>query len=396
VLRAALLSALLAASAVPAWAAHSEALPIVIAPFRNRCFDASQLAQRVRAQLPEAEVSVGAPPGGADQLVRVSGDGAEVTVRVSLRNARHQIVGSDERLLPLGDDCPSAAETAALIVVRAATPLLFRLPPALPAPHPPKPRPPGPLPPKPVEEHPPEPSEIRTAPPSPSPAPVQPPSENRTRLPSEMRTSENRTKPPSEGRTPPKVVSEMRTAPAPRRKAHRLEIDVAAMWTFPFDGPPSTPAGELTVGWRWPLGRIVHLGLGARAGVSEEWRATTSSVAGTIRLSARRIPVSAELRLDLEVPKGSGVIRLALGPQAAIWVAESTGLPRPGSALFAQPAAFARVAYRLELGPVVLQAGLDVDVAFVRDDLDVGGVGRVAQTPLVLLAPFAGAGVGFF
>ena len=50
--------------------------------------------------------------------------------------------------------------------------------------------------------------------------------------------------------------------------------------------------------------------------------------------------MSAELRLDIEVPKGRGVVRLAAGPQAAVWVAGSTGLPRPGSALFAQPAAF--------------------------------------------------------
>jgi hypothetical protein len=369
VLRAALLTVLLAAPA-----AGAEGLPIVIAPFRNRCFDASQLAQRVRAQLPDAAVSVGAPPGGADQLVRVSGDGAEVTVRVSLRNARHQIAGSDERLLPLGDDCAAAAETAALIVVRAATPLLFRPPPHPPKPKPPASPPPPKPPPKPPEEAPPAPSEIRIEEAAPSPSP-----------------SAIRTAPP-----PTKVVSEIRTPPEVRRKARRLEIDVAALWSFPLDGPPSTPAGELTVGWRWPVGRRLHLGLGARAGVSGIWTAESSSVAGTIRVSARRIPVSAELRLDVEVPKAKGVVRLAAGPQAAIWVAEATGLPRPGSALFAQPGAFVRAAYRLELGPVVLQAGLDLDVAFVRDDLAVGGVGPVTRTPVVLLSPFAGAGVGFF
>jgi hypothetical protein len=101
------------------------------------------------------------------------------------------------------------------------------------------------------------------------------------------------------------------------------------------------------------------------------------------------------VRLDLEV-RASGVVRLSAGPQAAIWVARSSGLPRPGSALVAQPGAFVRAAYRLELGPAVLTAGLDLDVAFLRDDLSIGGVGRVARTPWVQLLPFIGAGAGFF
>jgi hypothetical protein len=177
---------------------------------------------------------------------------------------------------------------------------------------------------------------------------------------------------------------------------HRLELDAAAMWTFPLDGPASTPAGDISLGWRWRRGRRLHLGLGIRAGVSGEWTASKQSVEGLISVSARRIPLSAELRLDFAVPRARGVVRISAGPQLVVWVAHSSGIPRPGSALFVQPGGFVRLAYRLELGRLMLTLGLDLDVAFVRDDLTVGGVGQVAQTPVIQLSPFVGAGVGFF
>jgi hypothetical protein len=407
--RAALVLAILAAS-VPLCAFAGELPPIVIAPFRNRCFDADDLAGRVLAQLPGAAVVVGAPPRGAHQLVRVEGDGEQVNIRLRLRNQRQQIVGTDERQLPLGEDCTAAAETAALIVVRAATPLAFRA-----APRPPRPSAPVS---HPSESRPSEnrPSENRPSENRPS---ENPPSEKRIppeNPPEKPAVSENRTPPqsqpaPSGGRT---AVSEVRTitpSPAPvsdnrtaegasekrtaENRAPRLELDVVAMWSFPLDGPPSTPAGDLTVGWRWRIGERLHLGLGARVGVSAEWSATSPSVEGPISVTARRIPVSVELRLDVAAPRKWGVIRVSAGPQAAVWLAASTGLPRPASTVIAEPGAFVRVAYRLQLGRVALQAGVDLDVAFVRDNLTVGGVGQVARTPAVLLSPFAGLGVGF-
>jgi hypothetical protein len=370
-----------------------EAPPIVVVPFHNRCFDAAALAQRVRAQLPDVSVSVGTPPAAAHQQVRVSGNDASLTVRLVAHNQRQQVVGSEERVLPLGDDCSAALETAALIIVRAATPLAFRNLPPPPPRRPPKssdnrPReaesvrtsetPPSPAP---------QPSEIRPSeirpPPAPQPSEIRP-SEIRPRQLSENRTSDNRPSPAPQ-------VSEIR--PSASRRQRRLELDVVAMWSFPLDGQPSTPAGDFTVGWRWPLWRRLHLGAGLRVGVSGEWTTTTTSAQGPISVSARRIPLAAELRLDVDVPLG--VVRISAGPEAAIWVAGSSGLPRPGSAVFAQPAAFVRLAYRLELGPVVVEAGLVLETAFIRDDLTVGGLGAVAQTPLVVLSPFAGVGIGF-
>jgi hypothetical protein len=361
---------LMAAVSLPA-----SAQTIVIQPFHNRCFDAAALAARLRAQLPAVEIVVGPPPSGAHQAVRVSGDDKQVTVRLTVKNERQQLVGSDERLLPLGEDCAAAVETAALILARAATPLSFRPPP------PPRRAPrPSEIRPAPSEIRPPPPSEIR-----PTPAPEVIPSPIPERV--EVRP------PPSP--PPEKPPSEIRPAARPRVH-HRLEIDLAAMWAFPLDAGSSTPAGEISVGWRWRRSRLLHLGVGVRGGVSGEWSVASSFPGGTVQAFARRIPLSAELRLDIEVARAFGVVRLAVGPQAVVWVARAEGLPRPGSSVFAQPGAFVRASYRLELGPVVLTAGVALEAAFVRDDLTVGGLGRVTQTPIVHVLPFVGAGVGFF
>jgi hypothetical protein len=384
--RRALVWAIVAAAAS---AAAEEATPIVVAPFRNRCFDAADLAQRVRTQLPGSVVLVGTPPAGAHHFVRVSGDERQLTVQLTLRNQRHQVVGSDERQLALADDCTAAAETAALMVVRAATPLAFR-PPPRPRKPPSESRPPTSENRPPTSESRPPTSENRPPASENRPAPA---SENRPAPASENRpaaASENRPTSASEIRPTPAPLSEIRTPP----KRRRLEVEVTAMWTFPLDGPPSAPAGDIAVGWRWRVTRRLLLGVGVRVGVVGEWSATGASAEGMVTVSARRIPLEAELRLDVDVPKG--VLRVSIGPEAAIWVAGSTGLPRPGSAVFAEPGAAVRAAYRLELGRLVLQAGLALETAFLRDDLTVGGVGRVAQTPLVLLSPFVGAGVGFF
>jgi hypothetical protein len=113
-----------------------------------------------------------------------------------------------------------------------------------------------------------------------------------------------------------------------------------------------------------------------------------------VTVDVRRVPVSLELRLDLSVPRARGVIRLAAGPQAPIWLTHSSGLPRASSTVFAEPGAFVRVAYRVELGHVMLTTGLDLDASFLRHHLLVDGVGKVGQTPWIQLMPFVGAGFG--
>jgi hypothetical protein len=401
--------------------------PLVIEPFSNRCFDAAHLAERLRAELPRSAISIGSAPAGAYHLVRVTADTRSLVVHFVVRNERHRTVGSEERLLPLGDDCGEMVQTAALIIARAATPIAFRPPPPRVPSRPSESRPSESRPSenRPSESRPSEnrPSENRPSESRPSenrPSESRPsenrPSENRPAesrpsesRPSESRPSENRPPEsrPSEDRPKPVVPTpaapepspgaavELRARPAEHAPHHRLEIDVAAQWAFPLDGPPSTPAGELTLGWRLLRGRRAHFGVGIRTGVSGDWTAERQTPSGAVSVTARRIPLSAELRLDLDVPRARGVVRLSAGPQVAFWLAHSTGLPHPGSALAIQPGAFVRAAYRLELGRVILCVGLDLDAAFVRNVLSVGGVGQVAKTPVVQLLPFVGAGLGF-
>ncbi|HZS37690.1 MAG TPA: hypothetical protein VFF06_12725, partial [Polyangia bacterium] len=59
------LAVLLCASGI----ARAEAPPVVIAPFKTRCFDAAQLAERVRLSVPELAVRVGGAQAGASQSV---------------------------------------------------------------------------------------------------------------------------------------------------------------------------------------------------------------------------------------------------------------------------------------------------------------------------------------
>src|SRR6059058_5010990 len=107
---------------VAAASARAESVPIAVTPFSARCFDAATLAERVRAHV-DGAVSVGAPPRGAGhQEVRVSERDGSLTVQVTARDARGQVVGSAHRVVP-ADDCGAALEVAALIVARAALPL---------------------------------------------------------------------------------------------------------------------------------------------------------------------------------------------------------------------------------------------------------------------------------
>src|SRR5689334_22610804 len=106
-----------------AWsaAAHADAVPITIAPYAGRCFDASTLAERVRARV-ESPVRVGEPPRGSHQLVRISEAPGQLRIDFTARDQRGEIVGSAHRVVP-SDDCATALDVAALIVARAAMPL---------------------------------------------------------------------------------------------------------------------------------------------------------------------------------------------------------------------------------------------------------------------------------
>src|SRR5262245_55726334 len=101
-MRLALAALILAASAT----ALAEPVPITVAPFSGRGFDAATLAERVRARV-EAPVRVGAEPRGSHQFVRVSEDRAHVRIDFTARDERGGVVGSAHRVVPL-DDCATA------------------------------------------------------------------------------------------------------------------------------------------------------------------------------------------------------------------------------------------------------------------------------------------------
>ena len=141
------------ALALALWAAtaHAEPVPIAIAPFTGRCFHAAALAERVRAHV-DSTVTVGAPPRGSRQEVRVVERPGEIEVQVTAcdgsvvvgsaqglsKNARQpssQATVAPKKGRPIydcstllqrtipDDDCATALEVAALIVARAALPL---------------------------------------------------------------------------------------------------------------------------------------------------------------------------------------------------------------------------------------------------------------------------------
>lgn len=133
------------------------------------------------------------------------------------------------------------------------------------------------------------------------------------------------------------------------------------------------------------------VGIGLRVGVAGEWSATAASDSREVTVTARRIPLAAELRIDLAV--GRGAFRLSAGPGVALWLVGSNGVAHPLSTVVAEPELLVRAAYRLDLGRFVLEAGVHFDVAFLVDNLTVSGVGTVTHTPLLDLGPFLGAGV---
>lgn len=360
---------------VAASAARAESVPIAVAPFHARCFDAATLAERVRAHV-DGPVAVGAPARGAShQEVRVVERDGSVSVQVTARDARGQIVGSAHRIVP-DDDCAAALEIASLIVARAALPLNaaelrgpVHKPPVAHKPSPPPATTPTdtptdtPTPPSPP---------INAAPPPPPPKPqviiIEKPVEKRVTVPAPI----------------PAGAIVLRTRGPDRRFVG--ELAVAAYGAFALDGTGADEAaGELALGFR--RGRF---GLGLRGDVEGD-HTVPADTTGTIKLSIRRAQVALEAHAD--VPIRVGVLRFVLGPTLPLWSARLNGLPRPHTSVIVSAGVGARLLYHLDLGRVFLTAGVTFDAALVREELTVTGIGPIAHTPLFEIGPILGFGV---
>jgi hypothetical protein len=361
---------------VAASAARADSVPIAIAPFHARCFDAATLAERVRAHV-DGAVTVGAPAQGkSHQEVRVSERDGGLTVAVTARDARGHVVGSAHREVP-ADDCAAALEVAALIVARAALPLnaaelhapAHKPPPAhKPAPTPaPAPTPPPPATPtEPVAPTPPPP------PPPPPPKPqviiIEKPVEKRVPVPAPI---------------PPGAIV-LRTRPPDHR--YIGELAAAVYGAFALDGNGADlPAGELSIGFR--RGRF---GAAVRGDVEGDHSIAVDS-AGAIKLSLRRTQVALEAHAD--VPIRVGALRFVLGPTLPLWIVRPSGLPHPQSSVIVSAGITARLLYHLDLGRVFLTAGVTFDAALVREELSLTGIGPIAHTPLFEIGPILGFGV---
>jgi hypothetical protein len=357
-------------------------VPIVVQPFAGRCFDAAQLAERVRARVGDTPVTVGAPPRGSHQEVRVAERAGALTVEVTARDGRGQIVGSARRLVP-GDDCATALEVAGLIVARAALPLNWRETPPEPAPHPK--HPPATVPPN--------------GPDNASPSPLK---------------SQAANAPPNPIETPPPLVSSPlppRAFPSgpgpdlrmvhgpPTREPGTLvlrvhgpnrrwvgELDAAVYGAFNLDGGSDQPGGELAIGFRrkW-------IGAAVRGSIERDWSASAPSAAGFISLDIRRAAVAAELHGD--VPVRVGALRFVVGPELPLWRVVATGLPHPHTSIVTSFSVAARVLYHLDIGRLFMHAGVHFSVAPTSEDLSVTGVGVIAKTPRLTLGPILALGL---
>jgi hypothetical protein len=131
--------------------------------------------------------------------------------------------------------------------------------------------------------------------------------------------------------------------------------------------------------------------VGVRIGVAGDWSQTRISELGTVTVSARRLPLAAELRVDLALPRGA--IRLSAGPEVALWLVSARGIAHQGAHVVADPGAVARASYRLVLGRVSVEAGVQLDVSFLVDNLMISGLGTLTHTPRATLGPFVSGGV---
>ncbi len=371
----------------PAWA-DSPAGPLAIAPFHNRCFAAADLADQVRARgVPSVRIAPGAAnERSADQIVSVKEADRILTVEVRAYGARGQLLAEERRVLPSDADCEVLLDMTASIALRAAVPLSWR---DRPAPRPARPhavatsQPSSPAASTTAAQA--APSPQAAAAPASTPAATSTGASTSTVAASTATAAASSSVPASIG-SPALTIS--RSAPS-NDPARRFELGAAALWVFPLDGGTSTPLGEVELGFRWRRFRS-RLGISIRGGVS----GTFSDVAKsnpTISVSVRAFPLAAEIHYDLPVPRGA--IRIGLGPLVELWRAQSSGLLHDGSRTFAEPGISIRAAYRFSIDRVVLALGVDLSVRFIRDELEVLGVGKLTGTPLVELGPVLAAAV---
>jgi hypothetical protein len=371
-------------------------VPIAVHPFSGRCFDAAQLAERVRARVGESPVTVGAPPRGSHQEVRVAERAAGIRVEVTARDGRGQIVGSLRRIVP-ADDCATALEVAGLIVARAALPLNWR---ETPRETPPEPAPhPKHVPPPTVTQQASQPqnspsqnSQPQNSQPQ-NPVPQNSPSQNPAPLPIVPSPLPPRAFPSGPGpdlrtvrgapaREPGTLVLRVR---GPNRRWGG-ELDAAVYGAFNLDGGSDQPGGELALGFR--RGRF---GAAARGTVERNWSASAQSPAGPLALDIRRLTVAVEAHVD--VPVRVGALRFVVGPELPLWRVVATGLPHPHTSLVTSFSVAARVLYHLDIGRLYVQGGVAFSVAPTSEDLSITGVGLIAHTPRLTIGPILALGV---
>ena len=342
--------------------ARAESVPIAVAPFVGRCFDAAALAERVRTHV-DSTVTVGAPPRGSHQEVRVADRADTVIVQVTARDQRGAVVGSARHVVP-ADDCAAALEVAGLIVARAALPLTAVEPRA----HKPKPQKPEPPKPEPPESPPP------AEPPKPAPPPPPKP---------QVIIIEKPVPTPTPAPLPPGSVLLRLRGPDKRWVG---ELTAAVYGAFALDGNGADePAGELAVGFRRG-----HFGAALRGDVEGDFTVAASPTSA-IALDIRRAQLALEAHADLPVRVGS--LRFVLGATLPLWSVRTLGVAHPSTDVIVSLGVTARLLYRLDIGRVFVTAGASVDAAFWREELTLTGVGRIARTPLFEAGPILGFGV---
>jgi|GEM_PF-5438459 len=374
-MRGALCLAMLVARFATAVEPTAGTIPVAVARFETRCFDAKQLAARLSGRLPPGTpVELADHRGGAHVSVVAADEADGVVIRVVARDHAGRVTGSEVRWLPAGD-CTATLDAAALIVARAATPLSFR---ELPSPVRVEPHPrvrPRSI--APAEPAPPAPPATEPEPPTPPPVAVLPPPPPAPIIKAAVFI------PPAPA--PVAVVTQQRPSLADR---WHVDLAVRGQWSFPLDGGPSAPAGELALGYRWS-----RWGVELRGGIADDWGRSVMVRTETVGVSARRVPLSLSLTVRFLVR--GGAIRLNAGPLVALWIVNADGATRGNPTVLAEAGVTIGASYRLYLGHLFLEGGLQLDVAFTSDRLTITGAGSVAQTPFVAAAPYLGAGVRF-
>jgi hypothetical protein len=166
----------------------------------------------------------------------------------------------------------------------------------------------------------------------------------------------------------------------PVRRPHPWELSLDGNWMFPVDGAPSAGGGDIGIGYGWSW-----VGIGLRAGVSASSTVGAPGVS-TVSVTTRRIPLALEAWVDLPIRRGA--FRISLGPEVALYSVHAAGLADPDDTIVAQPGAEARVVYRFEIKRFTVGVGVEANVAFVRDELSVRGIGEVAKLPIGGFSPF--------